>query len=83
MSHKEKIEEFPEFALGEDDFDVDYIDKNEGPIEFDLLEDYDVLFIGNIQQTADGKADKFTQNELLAIKKFIGEREMGEIETFQ
>jgi hypothetical protein len=38
-----------------------------------LLEDYDVLFIGNIQQTADGKADKFTQDELLAIKKFVGE----------
>ena len=73
LSHKEKIEEFPEFALGEDDFDVDYIDKNEGPIEFDMLEDYDVLFIGNIQQTADGKADKFSQNELLAIKKFVGE----------
>jgi len=73
LSHKEKIEEFPEFALGEDDFDVDYIDKNEGPIEFDMLEDYDVLFIGNIQQTVDGKADKFTQNELLAIKKFVGE----------
>ncbi|TFG24364.1 MAG: hypothetical protein EU533_02210 [Promethearchaeota archaeon] len=73
LSHKEKIEEFPEFALGEDDFDVDYIDKNEGPIEFDMLEDYDVLFIGNIQQTADGKADKFTQNELLDIKKFVGE----------
>jgi hypothetical protein len=38
-----------------------------------MLEDYDILFMGNIQHTKDGKADKFTQEELLAIKKFIGE----------
>jgi len=73
LSHKEKLEEFPEFSLGEDDYEVDYIDKNEGPIDFDMLEDYDILFIGNIQHTQDGKQDKFTQEELRAIKKFIGE----------
>jgi len=73
LSHKEQIEEFPEFSLGEDDYEVEYIDKNEGPIEFDILEDFDVLFIGNIKAAQDGKADKFTQAELLAIKKFIGE----------
>lgn len=73
LSHKEKLEEFPEFSLGEDDYEVDYIDKNEGPIEFDMLEDFDILFIGNIQHTKDGKGDKFTQDELKAIKKFIGE----------
>ena len=27
LSHKEKLEEFPEFALGEDDFEINYIDK--------------------------------------------------------
>jgi hypothetical protein len=73
LSHKEQIEEFPEFSLGEDDYEVEYIDKNEGPIEFDMLEDFDVLFIGNIKASQDGKADKFTQAELLAIKKFVGE----------
>ena len=73
LSHREKIEEFPEFSLGDDEFEVDYIDKNEGPIEHDLLEDYDILFIGNIQQTKDGKNDKFTKDELLAIKRYIGE----------
>ena len=73
LSHKEKVEEFPEFALGEEDYDIDYIDKNEGPIDFETLEDYDILFIGNIQHTPDGKADKFTQEELLAIKKYVGE----------
>ena len=52
---------------------LDYIDKNEGPIEFDMLEDFDILFIGNIQHSKDGKGDKFTQDELKAIKKFIGE----------
>ena len=72
LSHKEKIEEFPEFSLTEDDYDVDYIDKNEGPINFDILEDFDILFIGNIQHTQNGKDDKFTINELKAIKKFIG-----------
>ncbi len=72
LSHKEQLEEFPEFAIGEDDFEVDYIDKKEGPIEFDMLEDFDILFIGNIQHTEDGKGDKFTQKELLAIKKFVG-----------
>ena len=71
LSHKEKIEEFPDFTLGDDDLEVDYIDKNEGPIDYDLLEDYDILFIGNVQQTKDGKGDKFTKDELLAIKRFV------------
>ena len=73
LSHKEKLEEFPEFALGEDDFEISYIDKNEGPIEFDMLEEFDILFIGNIKHSKDGKGDKFSQEELRAIKKFIGE----------
>ena len=73
LSHKEKLEEFPEFALGEDDFDISYIDKNEVPIKFDMLEDFDILFIGNIKHSNEGKGDKFSQEELRAIKKFIGE----------
>ena len=73
LSHKEKIEEFPEFSLTEDEHEVDYIDKNEGPIDFDMLEDFDILFMGNIQHTQTGKDDKFTQDELKAVKKFIGE----------
>jgi hypothetical protein len=73
LSHKEQIEEFPDFSMGDDEFEVEYIDKNEGPIEYELLEDYDVLFIGNIQQTHDGKNDKFTKDELLAIKRYVGE----------
>ncbi|MFW9936762.1 MAG: hypothetical protein ACFFD5_03890 [Candidatus Thorarchaeota archaeon] len=73
LSHKEKIEEFPDFALDEEDYEVDYIDKNEGPIDFEMLEDYDILFIGNIQATQNRKDDKFNKEELLAIKKFIGE----------
>ena len=50
-----------------------YIDKNEGPIDYDLLEDYDILFIGDVQQTKDGKEDKFTKDELLSIKRYVGE----------
>ena len=73
LSHKEKIEEFPDFSLSEDELEVDYIDKNEGPIDFDMLEDYDILFIGNIQHTKDGKADKFTKDELLTIKRYVGD----------
>ncbi|NVM18114.1 MAG: hypothetical protein HWN80_10380 [Candidatus Lokiarchaeota archaeon] len=73
LSHKESIEEFPDFTLGDDDLEVEYIDKNEGPIDYDLLEDYDILFIGNVQQTKDGKEDKFTKDELLAIKRYVGE----------
>ncbi len=72
LTHKEQIEEFPDFSLSEDELEVDYIDKNEGPIDFDTLEDYDILFIGNIQHTKDGKADKFTKDELLAIKRYVG-----------
>jgi len=72
LSHKEKIEEFPEFSLSEDDYEIDYIDKNEGPIDFELIEDFDIIFIGNIQHSEDGKADKFTPGELQAIKRFIG-----------
>ncbi|MFX0046626.1 MAG: hypothetical protein ACFE8G_00515 [Candidatus Hermodarchaeota archaeon] len=73
LSHKESIEEFPDFTLGDDDLEVEYIDKNEGPIDYDLLEDYDILFIGNVQQTMDGKEDKFSKDELLAIKRYVGE----------
>ncbi len=73
LSHREKIEEFPEFSLGEDSYEIDYIDKNEGPIEFEMLEDFDILFIGNIQHSKVGKDDKFTQDELRVIKKFVGE----------
>jgi hypothetical protein len=73
LSHNERIEEFPDFALDEDDFEVDYIDKNEGPIEFDLLEDYDILFIGDIQHRKNNQDDKFNKLELQAIKKFVGE----------
>jgi len=73
LSHKEKIEEFPESSLSEDDYEIDYIDKNEGPIDFEKLEDFDVLFLGNIQHSEDDKADKFDSGELRAIKKFIGE----------
>lgn len=73
LSHKERIEEFPEFSLTEDVYEIEYIDKKEGPIDFDMLEDYDILFIGNIQHSQNGKDDKFTQDELKAIKRFIGE----------
>jgi len=73
LSHKEKLDEFPEFSLGEDDYEVDYIDKNEGPLDFETIEDFDILFIGNIQHTEVGKKDKFSQDELKAIKRFIGE----------
>ncbi len=72
LSHKEKVE-FPELTLGEDLYEIDYIDKNEGPIDFEALEDYDVLFIGNIKHTQDKKNDKFTPEELKAIKRFVGE----------
>ncbi|MHA1489412.1 MAG: hypothetical protein ACTSRI_07135 [Promethearchaeota archaeon] len=73
LSHNEQIEEFPEFILGEDDYEIDYIDKNEGPIDSDLLDDYDILLIGNIHHTKDGKKDKFTPDELRSIKKFVGD----------
>ena len=73
LSHNEQMEEFPEFSLGEDNYDIEYIDKNEGPIDFEKLEDFDILFMGNIQHTPKGKKDKFTPKELIAIKRFIGE----------
>jgi len=73
LSHNEQMEEFPEFSLGEDNYDIEYIDKNEGPIDFEKLEDFDILFMGNIQHTPKNKNDKFTPKELIAIKRFIGE----------
>ena len=47
LSHNEQLEDFPEFSLGEDGYEVDYIDKNESFDDYDL-EDYDILFIGNL-----------------------------------
>lgn len=72
LSHNEQLEEFPEFSLGEDDYDVEYIDKNE-VLTFDLLEDFDILFIGNIKHTKNSKKDKFSPEQLRDIKKFVGE----------
>lgn len=72
LSHNEALEEFPEFSLGEDDYDVEYIDKNE-TLTFDQLEDFDILFIGNIQHTKNNKKDKFTHDQLKDIKRFVGE----------
>lgn len=65
ISHNEAVEEFPSFALGEEDYEVEYIDKNEGPIKFEKLEDFDVLFIGNIQHAKNSKNDKLSPEELL------------------
>ena len=70
LSHNEQLEDFPEFSLGEDDYEVDYIDKNENLDDYDL-EDYDILFIGNIQHK--NKGDKFTPDQLQDIKKFVGD----------
>ena len=75
LSHNEQVEEFPDISIGEEELEVEYLDKNEGPIDFDKLEDFDILFLGNIQHTPDGKDDKFTPDELRAIKKFVGEVE--------
>ena len=72
LSHNEQLEEFPEFSLGEDDYDVEYIDKNE-TLTFDQLEDFDILFIGNIQHTKNNKKDKFTHDQLKDIKRFVGD----------
>ena len=72
LSHNEQVEEFPEFSLGEDDYDIEYIDKNDDFTEIDL-EDYDLLFFGNIRHSKDGKKDKFTPEQLRNIKKFVGE----------
>ena len=73
LSHNEQFQDFPEFSLGEENYQIDYIEKKEGPIQFDLLEDYDILFIGNIKHTKNGKEDKFTPDELKALKKFVGD----------
>ncbi len=71
LSHKEQLEDFPEFD--EDDYEIDFIDKKEGPLDFETLEDYDLLVIGNIKHTKNQKDDKFTPQELQAVKKFVGE----------
>ncbi len=71
LSHNEQIESFPD-AFSEDDFIVDFINKNEGPLTYEMLEDFDVLILGNIQHTDDKIDDKFTPNELKAIKEFVG-----------
>lgn len=71
LSHNEKIEEFPEFSLVEDAYDIEYIDTNDDFTEVDL-EEYDLLFFGNIQHSQDGKKDKFTPDQLRDIKKFVG-----------
>jgi len=72
LSHNEQAE-FPEFSLKEDMYEIDYIEKSESPIDFDMIEAYDILFIGDIQHTEKEKEDKFTPEELKAIKRFVGD----------
>ena len=72
LSHNEKLEDFPEFSLGEDDYDVDYVDKTDAFDDFDL-EDYDLLFIGNISHSKKNKSSFFRPDELKQIKRFVGE----------
>ncbi len=72
LSHNEQVE-FPEFVLGEELYEVNYIEEEEGPITFEKIELHDILFIGNIENTTDDDSDKFTPKELKAIKKFVGE----------
>ena len=71
LSHNEQIESFPD-AFNEDDFIIEFINKNEGPLTFDILEDFDVLILGNIKHNKDNKDDKFTPEELKALKEFVG-----------
>ncbi|MFO8019735.1 MAG: hypothetical protein R6U96_14005 [Promethearchaeia archaeon] len=73
LSHSQRIEDFPDFELGESDYIVEYIEKSEGPLTFEQIDDYDILFMGNIDHKEGRKADKFTPEELKAIKRFVGE----------
>ena len=72
LSHGQQVE-FPEFTLGEEHYELEYIDKNEGPIEFEKIEETDILFLGNIKHVENDKKDKFSPDELQAIKRFVGE----------
>ena len=72
LSHNELVE-FPEFTFSETDYVIEYIDKNEGPIDFEKIEEADILFLGNIKHTTSDKKDKFSPDELKAIKRFVGE----------
>jgi hypothetical protein len=69
LGHNEQVEELPELSLP-DEFEIEYLEKR---IKFEDLEDFEILFMGNIQNTEKGKNDKFTPEELVAIKKFVGE----------
>jgi uncharacterized membrane protein len=72
LSHNEQVEEFPEFSLEDEDLSIEYIDKNDVFEEFNL-EDYDILFIGYILHSTNGKKDKFSPDQLTSIKKYVGE----------
>ena len=71
LSHYEQIESFPD-AFDEDDFIIEFVNKNEGPLTYEMLEDFDVLILGNIQHTIDMIDDKLSPDELKAIKEFVG-----------
>ncbi len=71
LTHSEQLEEFPDFELIEETYEVEYLE--EGSLEFEIMEDYDVLFIGGILQSEKGQKDKFTREELRDIKRFVGE----------
>ena len=71
LSHNEQVESFPD-VFSEDDFIIEFVNKNEGPLTYDKLEDFDVLILGNIQHSKDNNNDKFTPEELISIKEFVG-----------
>ena len=74
LSHNEQLEDFPEFSLGEDDYDVDYIDKNE-ELDFDFLEDFGKEEIRERPKIFDGPSKSSSKKPNPNEKNFIVEND--------
>jgi hypothetical protein len=68
LSHDEEVETIPDFIF-KDEYEFELLE--EGPITFEDLEDYDLLFIGNPQLAEGSAACFFTKEEIKDIKKFV------------
>jgi len=68
LTHNEEIESLPDFIFPED-YEFDELD--EGPITAEILDDYDLIVIGNPQMEENKKEFFFTKEEIIDLKKYI------------
>jgi hypothetical protein len=68
ITHNEEVESLPDFIFPED---YEFDELEEGPITAEILDDYDLIVLGNPQMGEDKKEFFFTKEEVIDLKKYV------------